>query len=91
MGGGGKGEFFDLDERRGGGDLMVDHDIVREVRRGDTPRRRNRTVEANGGIKKPVRRRSYEWVEGGPVEDWWKIAGHGQQLDLNPVVKNLSY
>lgn len=54
MGGGGKGEFFDLDERRGGGDLMVDHDIVREVRRGDTPRRRNRTVEANGGIKKPV-------------------------------------
>lgn len=54
MGGGGKGEFFDLDERRGGGDLMVDHDIVREVRRGDTPRRSNRTVEANGGIKKPV-------------------------------------
>lgn len=25
------------------------------------------------------------------MEDWWKIAGHGQQLDLNPVVKNLSY
>uniref|UniRef100_A0A0E0BRW6 Uncharacterized protein n=1 Tax=Oryza glumipatula TaxID=40148 RepID=A0A0E0BRW6_9ORYZ len=35
------------------------------------------------------RRRSYEWVEGGPVEDWWKIAGHGQQLDLNPVFPNL--